>query len=86
MILSRNLPFADEIVLDYVVEFLRLSHTAGERFSVRDGINVGRYALKLLSAQAEPSPSEVLAGVSSAVRLILGEDALVYLLGVPKAR
>lgn len=46
LILKRNLPFADDKVLDYVVEFLQAAHGAGERYSVRDGINIARYALK----------------------------------------
>lgn len=45
-ILKSNLPFADDEVLDYVVDFLQAAHEAGERYSVRDGINLTRYALK----------------------------------------
>ncbi|MBW1924333.1 MAG: MoxR family ATPase [Deltaproteobacteria bacterium] len=47
-ILKANLPFADEAILDYVVDFLQAAHEAGERYSVRDGINIARYALKRL--------------------------------------
>ncbi|MDB9823234.1 MoxR family ATPase [Deltaproteobacteria bacterium] len=46
LILKANLPFADEDVLEYVVDFLQASHEANERYSVRDGINIARYALK----------------------------------------
>lgn len=48
MILKANLPFADEEILDYVVDFLQTAHEADERYSVRDGINIARYALKRL--------------------------------------
>jgi len=48
LILKSNLPFADDEILDYVVEFLQASHKANERYSVRDGINITRYALKRL--------------------------------------
>jgi MoxR-like ATPase len=48
MILQSNLPFSDQEVLEYVVEFLQASHEADERYSVRDGINIARYALKRL--------------------------------------
>jgi len=48
MIMKANLPFADDEILDYVVDFLQASHEANERYSVRDGINVARYALKRL--------------------------------------
>jgi MoxR-like ATPase len=47
-ILESNLPFADEEILDYVVDFLQAAHEADERYSVRDGINIARYALKRL--------------------------------------
>ncbi len=49
LILKRNLPFADDKVLDYIVEFLQAAHGADERYSVRDGINITRYALKRLA-------------------------------------
>jgi MoxR-like ATPase len=48
LILKSNLPFADETILEYVVEFLQNAHNANERYSVRDGINIARYALKRL--------------------------------------
>jgi MoxR-like ATPase len=52
-ILKANLPFADEEILDYVVDFLQTSHEADERYSVRDGINIARYALKRLVERGE---------------------------------
>lgn len=54
LILKSNLPFADHEILDYVVEFLQASHEADERYSVRDGINIARYALKRLTKGGEP--------------------------------
>lgn len=48
LILKANLPFADDEILEYVVDFLQAAHDANERYSVRDGINVARYALKRL--------------------------------------
>jgi MoxR-like ATPase len=76
MILRENLPFADERVLDYIVDFLQHAHASEERYTVRDGINIGRYAMKLM---VEP----VLAGglpeaLGFSVRHILGEEALRY--------
>jgi MoxR-like ATPase len=53
MILRANLPFADEEILDYVVDFLQAAHEADERYSVRDGINIARYALKRLVESGE---------------------------------
>jgi len=49
LILKSNLPFADDEILEYVVEFLQAAHEADERYSVRDGINIARYALKRLA-------------------------------------
>jgi MoxR-like ATPase len=34
-----------------VVAFLQAAHRADERYSVRDGINMARYALKRLSTE-----------------------------------
>jgi MoxR-like ATPase len=48
-ILRSNLPFADEEVIDYVVDFLQAAHEANERYSARDGINIARYAIKRLA-------------------------------------
>ena len=45
-ILRQNLPFADQDILRYVVSFLQSAHSADEPFTVRDGVNVARYALK----------------------------------------
>lgn len=52
-ILKSNLPFADNEILKYVVEFLQAAHEANERYSVRDGINIARYALKRLVESGE---------------------------------
>lgn len=57
MILKANLPFADDEILDYVVDFLQAAHDADERYSVRDGINIARYALKRLVESGEKMTS-----------------------------
>src|SRR5579859_5312202 len=46
-ILRENLPFSTDDVLEYVTEFLQQAHSADESYTVRDGVNVARYALKL---------------------------------------
>jgi MoxR-like ATPase len=74
-ILRENLPFAGERILRYVVEFLQRAHGADELYSVRDGINIARYALKMTAA-FEREPGELLA---LAVERILGDEALRYL-------
>jgi MoxR-like ATPase len=91
-ILSQNLPFADDTILNYVVNFLQLAHLADERYTVRDGINIARYAIKLLSKPAKPKRLKVVSSketpqddlfdaLQKAVLLTLGENALVYLQG-----
>jgi MoxR-like ATPase len=55
-ILSANLPFSDEEILDYVADFLQSAHAADQRYTVRDGINVARYALKVLAEGGERGP------------------------------
>jgi len=76
-ILRENLPFADQKILEYVTEFLQAAHASDERYTVRDGINIGRYAIKLLSdlgaKEANHSPALLFA-----IRHILGEEALRY--------
>jgi MoxR-like ATPase len=83
LILKENLPFADHEILEYVVEFLQAAHEADERYSVRDGINIARYALKRLKIQGEaPHRSGSEAGPAEAMReaaaMILEEAAAEY--------
>jgi len=74
-ILKENLPFAGDRILRYVVDFLQRAHAADELYSVRDGINIARYALKMIQAE-QKEPQELL---PLAVERILGEEALRYL-------
>jgi MoxR-like ATPase len=74
-ILSENLPFSDEQILEYVTRFLQTAHAADEPYTVRDGVNVARYALKLL----EDSAQENITALRSSVLRILGEEALRHL-------
>ncbi len=75
LILKENLPFAASAILKYVVDFLQRAHAADELYSVRDGINIARYALKMMHATGKES-REML---PLAVERILGEEALRYL-------
>src|SRR3989440_11308175 len=78
-ILKENLPFAVERILQYVTDFLQHAHTAVERFTVRDGINVARLAIKLMSLATERSHET--AALETAIVTILGEEALRYARG-----
>jgi MoxR-like ATPase len=75
-ILSENLPFSNERILDYVTSFLQRSHDAEERYTVRDGVNIARYALKLIEASDTKDFNTLL---QDSVTRILGEEALRYL-------
>ncbi len=74
-ILKENLPFADDEVLDYVTDFLQAAHAADERYTARDGINIGRFGLKLASANSAPGKAKLL---HTAVVQTLGREALRY--------
>ncbi|MBP1751250.1 MAG: ATPase, 5 family [Geobacteraceae bacterium] len=75
LILKENLPFADAAILRYVVDFLQRAHAADELYSVRDGINVARYALKMMKATGRPAEELLLLAVTR----VLGDEALEYL-------
>jgi MoxR-like ATPase len=83
LILKTNLPFADEEVLEYVVDFLQASHDANERYSVRDGINIARYALKRLYGSGERMKSsqrkvKILEYMKESATMILDKIAAEY--------
>jgi MoxR-like ATPase len=77
-ILQENLPFSDERILEYVTRFLQTAHAADEPFTVRDGVNVARYALKLLEGRRGDERASK-AALNEAIVRILGEDALRHL-------
>jgi len=76
-ILEENLPFAEGRILDYVTDFLQKAHDADERYTVRDGINVARFAVKL--ADGAGRKQDVAAALRSSVLQTLGEEAVRYL-------
>jgi MoxR-like ATPase len=75
LILEENLPFADEQILGYVTDFLQAAHEADERYTVRDGINIARFAIKLMNTLGG---SEYVPYLRTAVLQTLGEEALRY--------
>ena len=75
-ILRENLPFAEDRVLQYVTDFLQQAHAADERYSVRDGINIARYAIKLKSLATNREHERT--ALEMAVVQTLGEEALRY--------
>ena len=74
LILKENLPFLEVAMLDYVAKFLQRAHRADERYSVRDGINIARYAAKLVKARSLGQTE----ALKRAVVQVLGDEAMVY--------
>ncbi len=72
-ILSYNLPFCTEEVLDICVEFLQRAHGLDLPYSVRDGINAIRYTLK--KKHDDPS-KDVGTLFEGSIAQILGSEAL----------
>jgi MoxR-like ATPase len=75
-ILRENLPFGDEHILNYVTDFLQQAHSADERYTVRDGINIGRFALKLHAMDEGRGSIDPL--LRMAIVETLGDEALRY--------
>jgi MoxR-like ATPase len=76
-ILKENLPFAGERILNYVTDFLQRAHAADERYTARDGINIGRFAIKLASLATGAEHER--RALETAVLEIAGEEALRYI-------
>jgi len=74
-ILRENLPFVEDKILVYVSDFLERCHAADEPFTVRDGINIGRYVAKRLSFGS----TDLKNLIREATIKMLGESSLGYL-------
>lgn len=78
-ILRENLPFVDEYILEYVVSFLQRAHAQQENYTIRDGINIARYAAKRIkSLNGNRGNLENL--LREAVLMTLGDEALTHIL------
>lgn len=78
-ILRENLPFVDDEILEYVINFLQKAHGRNENYTVRDGINIARYAAKRIdSFKGNGVDKESL--LRQAVVMTLGDEALSYVM------
>ena len=80
-ILKENLPFGEEHILNYVTDFLQQAHSADERYTVRDGINIARFVMKLKGIEDGLPPgskSEEQFLIRTAILETLGDEALRY--------
>lgn len=78
-ILRENLPFIDEYILEYVVSFLQRAHLEQENYTIRDGINIARYAAKRMKSlnSSEHNRESLL---REAILMTLGDEALPHIL------
>lgn len=74
-IVRYAVPYLEENLLSLLVTFLAISHKYDETYSVRDGIQIAKYAQRLRSLNKELSIPKAL---KASVYSILGEDALKY--------
>jgi hypothetical protein len=76
-ILSYNIPFCPQEMLDICVDFLQKAHGLDLPYSVRDGINAIRYSLKKKESGKADSAQDKDSGLfADSIRQILGEEAL----------
>ena len=75
-ILEAQIDGVDPEVVSYVLEFLRAAHLADLRYSVRDGLNIARYAMKRLHRS---EAADAAAAVDTALALALGDEAEPFL-------
>lgn len=78
-ILRENLPFVDEEILEYVISFLQRAHQHNENYTVRDGINIARYAAKRIYSLRE-NHANMEGLLRQAVLMTLGDEALTYVM------
>jgi len=78
-ILRENLPFVDDYIMDYVIAFLQKAHANQENYTIRDGINVARYAAKRIKS-LNGNKGNVDGLLREAILMTLGDDALMYVL------
>ena len=71
-----NLPFAEEEILKITVGFLQKSHINKASFSVRDGINMARYAMKLYKSETTKDKETAFL---LALKSVFGEEGIKIL-------
>lgn len=70
-ILRVNLPEAPEEILKWVGEFLQQGHQAKKPYSTRDGVNIARYAIKMIHLNQMSTTR----AIQQALQQILGDAA-----------
>lgn len=75
-ILKENLPFLEEQIVNYVISFLQKAHLNNETYTIRDGINIARYAAKRIKTLGAKGNLEGL--LRQSIAMTLGDEALMY--------
>lgn len=75
-ILKINIPFAEDDLLKMTVGFLQKAHNNNANFSVRDGVSMARYAMKLIKTGVTIHTDEAF---FLALKSVLGEDGIKIL-------
>jgi len=75
-ILKYNLNFAPDEILILTVDFLQKSHEVQLDYSIRDGLNIARYAMKIKGYQTDKKEITWENTFKKAVEQVLGKDAL----------
>ena len=78
-ILRENLPFLSSDILDYVVNFLQRAHAGNENYTVRDGINIARYAAKRIQS-LNGNKINIDSLLQQSIVMTLGDEALTYVI------
>ena len=78
-ILHENLPFVDEYIMNYVVDFLQRAHSFNENYTIRDGINIARYAAKRIKS-LNGNKGNVDNLLRQSILMTLGDEALTYVI------
>lgn len=76
-ILKENLPFVDDYIMEYVVQFLQRAHGANENYTIRDGINIARYAAKRIKS-LNGNKGNIDNLIREAIVMTLGDEALTH--------
>lgn len=75
-ILKYNLDFAPDEIMIMIVNFLQKSHEVKLDYSIRDGLNIARYAMKTKHYQQRGKQISWEKAFKRAVKQVLGPDAL----------
>ncbi len=78
-ILRENLPFVDDYIMEYVVNFLQKAHANHENYTIRDGINIARYAAKRIKS-LNGNSGNVENLLREAILMTLGDEALTHVI------